>query len=64
MLVYVSVCVCVNSATDALGLSHNSLSRHRAGLPVHLGAAVNKFRELPYTSPAKDQLHLRPRVAK
>jgi hypothetical protein len=37
-----SVCVCVNSATDALGLSHDGLSRHRAGLPAHLGAAVNK----------------------
>jgi len=34
--------VCVNSATDALGLSHDGLSRHRAGLPAHLGAAVNK----------------------
>ena len=61
------VCVCVNSATDALGLSHDGLSRHRAGLPAHLGAAVNKVNELPYnsppkqiTSPAKDRLHLRP----
>jgi hypothetical protein len=36
------VCVCVNSATDALGLSHDGLSRHRAGLPAHLGTAVNK----------------------
>ncbi len=33
---------CVNLATDALGLSHDGLSRHRAGLPAHLGAAVNK----------------------
>jgi len=62
-----SVCVCVNSATDALGLSHNGLSRLRAGLPAHLGAAVNKVEELPYnsppkqvTSPAKDRLHLHP----
>ena len=39
---FLSVCVCVNSATDALGLSHDGLSRHRAGLPAHLGAAVNK----------------------
>ena len=39
---YSKVCVCVNSATDALGLSHDGLSRHRAGLPAHLGAAVNK----------------------
>ena len=37
-----SLGVCVNSATDALGLSHDGLSRHRAGLPAHLGAAVNK----------------------
>jgi hypothetical protein len=37
------VCVCVNSAIDALGLSHDGLLRHRAGLPAHLGAAaVNK----------------------
>ena len=34
--------VCVNSAMDALGLSHDGLSRHRAGLPAHLGTAVNK----------------------
>ncbi len=34
-------CVCVNLATNALGLSHDGLSRHRAGLPAHLGAAVN-----------------------
>ncbi len=64
-----SVCLCVfvNSATNALGLSHDGLSRHRAGLPVHPGAAVNKVKELPYnsppkqiTSPAKDRLHLCP----
>ncbi len=61
------MCVCVNSATDALGLSHDGLSRHRAGLLAHLGAAVNKVKEIPYnsppkqiTSPAKDRLHLRP----
>ncbi len=61
------VCVCVNSATDALGLSHDGLSRHRAGLPAPLGTAVNKVKELPYnsppkqiTSPAKDHLHLHP----
>ncbi len=59
--------MCVNLATNALGLSHDGLSRHRAGLPAHLGAAVNKVNELPYnsppkqiTSPAKDRLHLRP----
>ena len=32
----------IPSATDELDLSHDSLSRHRAGLPAHLGAAVNK----------------------
>ncbi len=59
--------VCVNSATNVLGLSHDGLSRHRAGLPAHLGAAVNKVKELPYnsppkqiTSPAKDCLRLHP----
>ncbi len=59
--------MCVNSATNALGLSHDGLSRHRAGLPAHLGDAVNKVKELPYnsppkqiTSPEKDRLHLRP----
>ena len=38
----VCVCVCVNSATDVLGLTHDGLPRHRAGLPAHLGAAVNE----------------------
>jgi hypothetical protein len=62
-----AIIVCVNSATNALGLSHDSLSRHMAGLPAHLGAAVNKVKELPYNSPpkqitipAKDRLHLCP----
>ncbi len=36
------VCVCVDSASAALGLSHDGLSSHRAVLPVPLGAAVNK----------------------
>ena len=47
------LCVCVNSATGVLGLSHDGLPRHRAGLPAHLGAAVNKVKELPYNSSPK-----------
>jgi hypothetical protein len=38
----VSSLVCVDSASAALGLSHDGLSSHRAVLPVPLGAAVNK----------------------
>jgi hypothetical protein len=34
--------VCVDSASTALGLSHDRLSSHRAVLPVPLGTAVNK----------------------
>ncbi len=34
--------MCVDSASAALGLSHDGLSSHRAVLPVPLGAAVNK----------------------
>ncbi len=37
-----TVCVCVDSASVALGLSHDGLSSHRAVLAVPLGAAVNK----------------------
>ena len=51
--VSLSLCVCVNSATGVLGLSHDGLPRHRAGLPAHLGAAVNKVKELPYNSSPK-----------
>jgi hypothetical protein len=36
------VCVCVDLASVALGLSHDGLSSHRAVLPAPLGAAVNK----------------------
>jgi hypothetical protein len=36
------MCVCVDLASTALGLSHDGLSSHRAVLPAPLGAAVNK----------------------
>jgi hypothetical protein len=39
---YTYVCVCVDSASAALGLSHDGLSSHRAVLPAPLGTAVNK----------------------